>query len=324
MKKVLLGGLGVAILGYVGTTVYFGNEAEKQFKKIVKVMDSVLLKQLIQMPNAPRVNLVVKDYSRSLISSSAKLSVKLDLFDMPVPVPPANRKMFYDLDLKVSQGPFIFPLSKPGLAYIQSSLTLPKPIAQQAKSQLSDSSTLPQLDLSLFINFDQSLKAITSVPAFTLAHKQFPGSFMSEGMEMVYYLSKDLDSIKGQGVVKRIELKSSFANAVVEQMDMHSDMRASDYGLWVGDGAFNIPSIKVLARGSLMFLLTNWKMKSTATIDSGLINVGMNMSLEKVKVMRKEYGPGNLDFSLKNLDAKTFSEIQPLSQQLKNSSKFLK
>lgn len=324
MKKVLVGGLGLVVLGYVGTTFYFGNSAEKQFKKTVKVVDSALQDQLVNVPNAPKMNLVVKDYSRGLVSASAKLRVKMDLSDLPVPIPPSQKKMFYDLELKVSQGPFILPLSKPGLAYVQSTLSLPEKLTQQAKAQLSDNSTLPQLDLSLFINFDESLKVNTSIPAFTLAHKQFPGSFNWKGMDMVYYLSKGLDSIKGQGVVKGMELKSPFANAIIEKMDMSSDMQASDYGLWVGDGSFNVPSIKVSARGRQMFLLSNWNMKSFADINNGLINVSLNMSLEKAKVMRKEYGPGNVDFSLKNLDAKTFSEIQSLGHQLRNANELPK
>lgn len=319
MKKVIIGGISLAALAYAGTTVYFGNEAEKQFKNTVQVMDRVLQEQIAQVPNAPNVNLVVKDYSRGLTSASAKLRVKFDLSNLPVPVPPQNQKMSYDLDLIINQGPYIFSQAKPGLAFIQSTLTLPESISKQARAQLSDASTLPQLDLSMFINFDESLKVNTAIPSFTLAHKQIPGSFVWKGMDMVYYLSKDLDSVKGQGVIKGMELKSPFASASVAKIDMQSDMQATDYGFWVGNASFIVPSVKVDAQGQTMFLLSNWKMQSRAGLDSDMLHAGMDMSLDKVSVMGKDYGPGNIDFSLKNVNANAFAEVQNLSQELRQA-----
>ena len=319
MKKGLIGVLGIAVLGYAGTSIFFGSEAENQLKKSVKGFDHLLQTQMVNVPAAPKMNLVVKDYSRGLLSSSAKLRIKLDLAGVPIPVPLGKKKMSYDLDIKVNHGPFIFPLSKPGLAFVQSKLAFPENLSRKAKDQLTDDSTLPQLDLSLFIHFDESIRINTTVPAFTLKHKQFPGSFTWKGMTTVYDLSKELDSIKGQGSINGMELKSPFANASIAKMDMNSDMKAADYGLWVGDGAFNVPSIKVSAQGQTMFDLSKWEMKSSARMTSGLINVGLNMSLEQVMAMGKTYGPANIDFSLKNLDAKTFSEVQALTERIRNS-----
>ncbi len=324
MKKGLIGVMSVAILGYVGTSIYFGSEAESQLKKSIKGFDHLLQTQTVNVPSAPKMNLVVKNYDRGLLSSSAKLGVKLDLTGVPIPVLFDMKRMSYDFNIKINHGPFIFPLSKPGLAFVQSKIAFPAKLSQKAKVQLTDDSTLPQFDLNLFINFDESIRINTAIPAFTLKHKQFPGSFTWKGMTMVYDLSKALDSVKGQGSVNGMVLKSPFGNASVAKMHMNSDIKAADYGLWVGDNEFNVPSIKVSTQGQAMFDLSKWQMKSFANMNSGLVNIGLNMSLERAMVMGKTYGPANIDFSLKNLDAKTFSAVQTLTLRIKNSGELAK
>ena len=72
MKKGLIGATLFLILGYFGISTFFASKAEEQFKKSVKVFDQALQEKLLQIPVSPRVNLLVKEYSKGLISSSAK------------------------------------------------------------------------------------------------------------------------------------------------------------------------------------------------------------------------------------------------------------
>ena len=100
MKKALLGGILVIGAGYVGSTMYFGSEAETQFKKSITVIDQALQKQMVDLPEGPTFQLSLKDYDKGLLNSSAKLKINLDFADMPTPIPMKN--LTYDLNLNIS------------------------------------------------------------------------------------------------------------------------------------------------------------------------------------------------------------------------------
>ena len=149
--------------------------------------------------------------------------------------------------------------------------------------------------------------------------KQFPGEFIWKGMNLTYNLSKALDNVQGSAVINGLDFSSPFGKAAVSKISMASNMSASDYGLWVGNGSFNIPSIAVSARGNSVFDLSKFKMDSSADIKNGLLNVGMNLSLESIVSMGQSFGPANIEFATKNLDAKPLVEAQNILQQLKEA-----
>lgn len=324
MKKVFIGLVLIIVLGCVGASFFFGGEAENQFKHSVKAFDKALQDKMLQVPSSPQVNLVVKDYDKGIFSSSAKLRVKVDLSAMPMPLPRAMSKISYDLDLKINHGPFILSLMKPGMAYVESSAQLPKNIIDKVKQQLSKDSTLPQLDLSFFLNLDESSMFKTSIPTFTIIPKQFPGKLIWKGMDMTYNMSKDFTHVYGTSVMNGIDFKSPFANADVSQVQMTSDLRASDYGLWVGTGSFNVPSIRVSARGQNVFDLSKFKLDSSANIKEGLLELSMSSSLASITSKAKSFGPANMVFMVKNLDAKALADVQGVLQQLKDARRLPK
>lgn len=317
MKKALLGGILVIGAGYVGSTMYFGSEAETQFKKSITVIDQALQKQMVDLPEGPTFQLSLKDYDKGLLNSSAKLKINLDFADMPTPIPMKN--LTYDLNLNISHGPFIMAIGKPGMAYASSSISIPEKMLKMAKKQLSKDSTLPKLDLSLLINLDESSRFVAKVDEFTVAPKKFPGKLFWKGMDVYYDISKDLSALKGAAVVNGLDLDSPFANAVVSKIDMTYDLNATKYGLWVGSGTFDLPSIKVSTRGSTVFDISKLKFDSSANIHNGLLNLSMNTSFENVQAKDKSFGPANIDFEFKNLDAKSFVKVQKTLQHLKNA-----
>ncbi len=317
MKKALLGGVLVLAGGYVGSTMYFGSEAESQFKQSVTVIDKALQKQIVELPAGPKFQLSLKDYDKGLLSSSAKLNIKVDFDGIQTPIPMKN--LSYDLDLKISHGPFIVALGKPGMAYASSTVELPKKMIDMAKKQLSKDSTLPMMDFSLLINLDQSSRFMAKVPKFTIAPKQIPGKLVWKGMDVFYNMSKDMKSFKGAAVINGLDLDSPFANATVSKMDMTYDLNATQYGLWVGTGTFSLPTIKVSARGSTIFDLSNLKFDSAADVNNGLLKLSMNTSFASIKAKDQSFGPANLDFELKNLDANSFVKVQQTLQELNNA-----
>lgn len=324
MKKGLIGATLFLILGYFGISTFFASKAEEQFKKSVKVFDQALQEKLLQIPVSPRVNLLVKEYSKGLISSSAKLRVNVNLSDMLIPLPISTNKMSYDLDFKIHHGPFVLALGEPGIGYVEASAKLPNKAIEMAKKQLSEDSSFPQLDFSLLLNFDHSSVFKLSIPTFNLVPKQFPGKLVWNGMDMTYRLSNNFDNVQGASVIKGLELTSPFANAKVAKIALLSDLNATEYGLWVGTGSFDVPEISVSAQGQSVFELSKFKANSSANIHDGLLDTSIHMSLQSVQSLGQSFGPVNVDFLVKNLDAKASVTLQGLLQQFNEVNKLSK
>lgn len=322
MKKALLGGVVVLVIGYGGTTYYFGGEAEKQFKTSIQMVDTALQKQMQDVPG-PKFKFLVQNYDKGFFSSTASLKVSVDISQMPQLRKVAMKEFSYQLPLKIENGPFIASIAKPGLAYATSTLQVPDNIAQMAKTQLSPDSKLPELNMSLLINFDNSARFDGSVPAFTLAPNKFPGKFSWKGMDIYYDVSKDMDRINGETTLNGFELDSPFANGSVSKISMVYDMKASEYGgLWTGTGQLTVPAIDISMRGKKFFDLDDLKFDSSANISQGLLALNMSSSMKKATIKNKTYGPLSAKFYAKNIDAQVFSEVQHLLQQV-NQSRYL-
>ena len=318
MKKGVIGLVAVAALGYGAATYYFGGEAESQINKNVRLLDSAIQQQTSHVAG-PKFQFTLKDYQKGFLSSSANLKISLDLSDLPTkaPIPLAN--LSYDLPLKIEHGPIIMSLIKPGLAYITSTASLPEKMVKMDKAQLSDGSTLPELNMNLLVNFDGSSRFDGKVPPFTIQPKALPGKLSWKGMDMYYDLSPEMNAVNGAAVINGLDLDSPFANGKVDKIDMDYDLKAADYGLWTGRSSMTVPAISMSSNGQSLFELNKLKFESSANISNGLMSLALNASMAKAMVKAQTFGPMNFIFEASKFDAKTFAGMQGLLQQLNNA-----
>jgi uncharacterized protein YdgA (DUF945 family) len=319
MKKGILGLILIVVLGYGGATFYFGGQAQSQLKRNVLVFNDALQKQMQDAPG-PKFQVSLVDYSKGFLSSSARLKFTLDMRSLPVPLPGGQAVQSYEMPMEIHHGPFIFSLGKMGLAYATTTARFPEKMAKQAKMFLSESSELPELQMSVFIKIDESFRVDADVPKFQIEPKAgMQGNFIWKGMNAVYNVSSNMVNVDGGAVIEGLSLDSPMAKADVSKIEMNYDVSKAEYDLWVGTGDMSVPSIDVSFQGMSIFSLADLSFESKAGLDDGLLSMDMRSSMKKAMVRGQNYGPLKFALSIKNLDAKTFASVQKLAQQLNNS-----
>lgn len=317
MKKALLSLVLLVVVAGLGSYYYMGMLAETELNKEISQLNVALAEQATQ---PAKMTVSLANYQRGLFSSTADLEFKMKV-DMPQG---ANRpkmrmpRMGYTLKLDIDHGPFIIKSQKLGLAEAHAVVSVPEQARGMAKMMLEDRSTLPELSLSMFLNFGGNGHLSMNLPAFSLFPKTKQGEAEWKGFEAVYHFDKDLKKVNGHAVVKGFDFKNMDNSGHFGEMRMNYDMSYSPFGFWLGKATLNLASIDVMTAGKNVFTLTDFSMGSGANITSKLLNTDVNSSIKLVKVRDESFGPGDLKISFNGLDASVFKTLQEKVQSLNN------
>ncbi|MCC5791177.1 MAG: YdgA family protein [Legionellaceae bacterium] len=304
--------LAVLVLGsYYGTGVI----TERKVRETVNV---------ISQHNGIYVQL--KDYQRGWFHSSAQLDWRLDIPERVVRAAngaqtvPAQRYEF-SMPLTVDHGPVIFSDAgvKFGLGYAQTRMTLPEKYVQQFESLFTKDSTQPKLEFSQFINYLAKSRISLAVPAFQLVSAEGTGRLHWKGMDTSVSMTSDLSNIDGSFLVKGMDFSKDKMKTSLSEIKADYDVSKSSYGLYVGSASLSFPSLVVSTIDKRVFELDDVSLDSSSDISSGLLSSHLNLALKKLMLEEQQYGPGNVELAVRNLDAGAMSRINTLSMQLQNS-----
>lgn len=270
----------------------------------------------------------VENYQRGWFSSTANLDWRLHIPERVVKTedgkehtePAQDYEM--KMPLSVSHGPIIFSKSgvKFGLGYAQTDLNLPEKLVKQFSEYFTSDSTQPTIDLSLFVNYFNHSRLQMGVPAFHLNSKKGDMTLDWKGMSSSVSASSHMDKVDGGFVIDGFHVVNKQVDTEVGELSAEYDLHKTDAGLYLGDANLSLPMIKVVNNGKELFELDEFYASTESDVDDGLFNTFFKTTLGKLVAEGKTYGPGRLEFSIRNLDATVLAHINELANKAQNGT----
>ncbi|KTC66452.1 putative membrane protein YdgA-like protein (plasmid) [Legionella adelaidensis] len=317
MKRIL--GLVVIIAALVLVSYYgMGLMTERTIKKDL---------QLINQSQGVHAELI--EYKRGWFTSHAKFNWTLHIpervvkneDDQTTTTLPAQDYKLY-MPLKVYHGPIIFADKAVhfGLGYGFTRLNLPQEYVQRFRETFTADSTIPQLDISVLVNYINKSRLRIKLPKFTLIAKEEGSRFEWLGMKNDVTISSDLSSIEGDFAIKGIQFSKDKIKGIVGKITSEYDLSMSPEGLYVGDASLSFPSFLMKEGDKKLLEMNDYDIETNSDIDDGLLNAYFKMSLDRIITSDKTYGPGILKIALKNLDAKVLAYINDQANKMQQGS----
>lgn len=316
MKKIagLVIILAVLILGgYYG----MGVVTEKTLKRNIEVVNQ-----------STGLTVKIAHYTRHWFHSSAAIDVLIHVpeqvemnKDGKSETTPAQD---YTMNVPVTiyHGPVIYTGSRVsfGLGYAESDFNLPKELVGKLSPYLSAESTSPKLKLSVFVNYTNQSRFQVEVPAFKLLAKE--GKDAAEWLGMIgdINVSSDLKQISGDFTLDGISIVKDKMKGVLGKVTSDYSLRKTEDNLYLGQAGVSVPSLVVTQEEKPLFALTQFKARTENGVDNGLFESTSKVSLDKIVANDKTYGPGLLEMSIKNIDAKVLAKLNAQVNKMQHTS----
>lgn len=314
MKKIA--GL-VIILAVLIIGGYYGMGAltENSIRKTVKVIDQ-----------SNGLYADIEQYHRGLFSSEANIKWRLHIPERVVTdadgksetLPAQDYKT--EMPLVIHHGPIIAANDSMhfGLGYAEAIFPFPPQYNAQFEAQFTKDSIKPQLDLSIFVNYLNDSTVDFKVPSFKLIAKNGSGNFEWLGMNSSTTMTAGLKKVKGNVVLDGLSATKDDAKITLSKVSSDYDLHETPAGLYLGDANFNLPIFDVFVKDQKMFEINGLVIKSDSDIEQHLFNTHFNVNLESMLANSQNYGPAELEVSLRNLDADVLAKINAQTQAMQN------
>jgi len=133
-------------------------------------------------------------------------------------------------------------------------------------------------------------------------------------------VSSDLKSISGGFRLDGIKVLKDKMNGELGKITSDYALHKTDDGLYVGYANLLVPSLITKEDGKTVFDVSQFKMHTENSVDNGLFESDFKTSVDRVLAKDKQYGPGLLELSVKNLDAKVLARLNAQTNKIKHTS----
>jgi uncharacterized protein YdgA (DUF945 family) len=270
----------------------------------------------------------IEQYSRSWFSSDAKIKWRLHVPERVVvgddgksqTVPAEDFQMV--MPIKIYHGPFIYADSRLrfGMGYAETIFSLPEQYKQQFDALFSKESMKPQLDLSIFVNYLNKSTVELSLPSFKLISKDGTGHFDWMGMSSSTKMSSNMSKVEGDIVIDGMKMSKDDTQITLGVVSSDFALHQTPSGLYLGDANFSLPSFDVMIKDKKMFEISDFSLSSDSDIQKNLFSTHFNVSIKSVIANGLNYGPGDLEISLRNLDADVLADINKQATAMQNGA----
>lgn len=302
MKKGLVGIVTLLVLvlaSYFGT----GMLIERHIREDLKLLNQT-----------SSVQVDLDDYKRGLLTSTGNLTVNIHVPERESTSggvkPPQD--FSHSTPLVIHHGPFIFAKDSPifGLGYAKAKVELPKELVDKMKESIDVAESMPVMDVTFFLSYLTNSELKVSVPPFKMQGKgKQEGKFSWLGLNSQFNVTAKGKSVIGDTTIDGLTFSSPMISGSIGKLVTNYHVTLSDSGLWLGKGDFSFPSMEVTQNGKKKIELVDLKGDSKASVADGLFKQVTQISMNKLSIDNQNYGPANLNISIRKLDANVLAEI---------------
>ncbi|MGL5743262.1 MAG: YdgA family protein [Legionella sp.] len=270
----------------------------------------------------------IEQYHRGWFQSEAKIKWRLHVPERVVKdangqgqtIPAQDYKM--EMPLTINHGPIIFTDHhlRFGLGYAEAVFPFPTEYNDQFNAQFTSDSVKPQLYLSIFVNYFNESTVDFTVPNFKLVTKDGSSQFEWQGMDASTTMSSGMKKVEGKVVLSGLNATKDDTKVALSKVSSDYDLHETPAGLYLGDANFSLPSFQIFVKDQKMFELNDLAIKSDSDIEEHLFNTHFNVSLKSMLVNGQNYGPGDLEVALRNLDADVLAKINQQTTAMQNGN----
>jgi len=259
----------------------------------------------------------IEQYDRGWFSSDAKVKWRLHVPERVTKDANGNSKTIaaqdfqMEMPLIIHHGPFIFANNKMrfGMGYAETVFPLPQQYSKQFDEAFTAESVKPQLDLNVYVNYFNTTTTDMSIPAFKLIPKDKSGTFSWLGMNGSTTMSPKMDKVEGDLVINGMSMEKDTTKMTVGKISGDYDLHQTLAGLYLGDANIELPKISVMDKDQKIFELSDFSLSSSSDIEDSLFSTHFSAGLKSIWANGKNYGPGQIEISLRNLDAEVLAGI---------------
>ncbi|QBS12015.1 DUF945 domain-containing protein [Legionella geestiana] len=288
--------------------------------------ERALRKNIDTINRTEGVHAELSDYQRGWFRSHAKLDWKVRVPQQVITTENGETTTIpaKDFDtampLTIWHGPVIFANGLHfGLGYAQSRLELPTQLKESFKSTFTSESVEPSLNLVFFVEYTGATRVDGDAPAFSLVTTDKTTRIDWKGMQTDLKITDDGRALKGGFSVAGADISNDSKKVEIGSVTSHYTLNKNDYGMYVGEADLSFESLHVLDGDKKLVDLESLDSRSTSDVaEGGLFNTGLSMSLQKLTINDKTFGPGAFELSLKNLDAEVLARINDKIKSAQN------
>lgn len=260
--------------------------------------------------------------SHALINGRLYVPAKTNVDQAGVTTTVAAQDVQIQMPLDIYHGPIMFVGSRPmfGLGYAHSDMTLPAVYAEQFSREYTAESTAPTLGFSMFISYLNKSVLHANVPAFKLIAREGNMQFQWSGMRGDLAVSSHRNKLRGSvsldGMNLLKEKTSVLMGPVLSQYNLHK----TSSGLYFGDANVNLSNLLIKQDVEPEIAVQQLNVNSMSNIENNLCSSRFKLTLNKLTVDKKIYGPAVLDVSIINLDANVLAKINEQSNAIQQGT----
>ncbi|RUR16648.1 DUF945 domain-containing protein [Legionella sp. km535] len=270
----------------------------------------------------------IEQYNRGWFSSDAKIKWRLHVPERVVKDADGKSQTVaaqdyqMDMPLVIHHGPFILANKslRFGMGYAETVFPFPEQYNKQFDEMFSKDSIKPQLDLSIFVNYLNHSTVELALPSFKLISKDGTGNFDWMGMESTTAMSSNLNKIDGDIVVSGMKISKDDTKVTLGKVTSEFDLHQTPAGLYLGEASFSLPAFDVVVKDQKMFEINELSLSSSSDIEDSLFSTHFNAEIKSLFANGKSYGPGQLEVSLRNLDADVLARINQQATAMQNGT----
>lgn len=279
-----------------------------------RVVRGDLEKVVAGLPKSQFFSFQLSEYSKGWFCSRAVLD-----FKMHIPAEngnhPAQTKnavkaidMEFKVPLLIHHGPIIWTAS--GLRFGMGQVT-----------------TLPETHYGVFISYANKLWVRYVLPGFSVMTNNYlpNGESQFDWRGLISYLvaNPELDQLKGKIHFLGLHFIANQAEVNLSEFIDQFNIYYAKEGIWLGQTDFSFPAMQVKYNANTLFDLSDLTIAGKADLVDESLNYQVEVNLKKLFVNNTQYGPGEINLSINNLDPVVMGKINQLEMEMlqgKNNS----
>ncbi len=292
------------------------------------ITESTLQKNIGMLNQSSSMSVKLTNYQRGWYTSEAQVDLNFHVpayaskDDKGQSITMAAEDYKVNMPITIYHGPIIFANAKLrfGLGYAYSRLNIPLPSIKKFAEFLDKTSTMPLLELSLFVDYMNNSQVQLAVPNFKLIEKDARSEFDWYGMTSHAVVSSHLKHLKGGLDLDGARFVKMSTILNLGKVNTDYDLRSTDNGLYLGEASLSMPSLELTDGAKVVFKLKDLKAQSNNDVQDGLFKAQFDASLNQIAVQDKTYGPAVVSVAIKNLDAQVLADINAQANKLQQGS----
>jgi uncharacterized protein YdgA (DUF945 family) len=226
----------------------------------------------------------------------------------------------FDMPITIYHGPVSYAGKRLhfGLGYAESKLVLPSDYREQFNQYFDSKSTIPTMDVSLYITYLNETHLHLDVPAFQLTMKKDNSQFEWLGMSSDHHFTSSMSHVDGELTMNgmRVTNLNNKTLATLDSVTATYNLHQSLADLYLGEVTINVPSVVVTQDGKVQFEAKALHGSSQSDVDKGLFGSVFKASFDKIIAQDKHYDAGQIEFAIKNLDAQILADMNEKTNQM--------